>query len=306
MQFSNILAYVDERPESEATLLHTAALTRESQNSVVVLDVLEALHDIDSLPDADDLESLRNLLVKSRKEWLQLQATNHQLRTADITVKIGKTSLEIIKQVLVNHHDLVIKTARGKTDGRRITYGSTAMHLLRKCPCPVWLVAPGTKPPPKRILAALNPMGAERTSIAKKILTNAVNLSEHFGAELHVLHSWNPHVEPLIHAKVSNDIVTKHIESTHTFARSSLENLLEDVNVSLLDRQVHLVLGNAVDAIESVAIEQRVDTLVIGSVGQSYHQGQLIGSVAEEVLTRVDCSVFCIKPDGFISPIRLD
>jgi universal stress protein E len=306
MEFDNILAYVDERPESENTLSHAAALTNVSKAPVLVLDVLEALGEVESWPSSDELESLRSLLVQSRSEWLRLQANNHGLSSGEISVRIGKTSVEIIRQVLLHRHDLVIKTARGKTDGRRISFGSTAMHLIRKCPCSVWLVAPGTKPPPKRILAAINPIGADRASMARKLLTQAASLAERFDAELQVLHSWNPHVESLLESKIASDVVTRHIESNHVGARNSLAQMLDEAELSLLDRQVHLVLGNAVDAIASVTVDQRIDMIVMGSVGRSYRDGQLIGSVAEELLTRVDCSVFCVKPDGFESPIRLD
>jgi nucleotide-binding universal stress UspA family protein len=306
MEFNNILAYVDERAESENTLMHAAALTKASKAAVSVIDVLEALGDVESWPSSEELESLRGVLVQSRSEWLRLQANKHGLSSADISVRIGKTSVEIIRQVLRQRHDLVLKTARGRIDGRRISFGATATHLIRKCPCPVWLVAPGTKPPPRRILAAINPIGADRATMARKLLTQAASLAERFDAELQVLHSWNPHVESLLQSKVASDVVTRHIESSHSAARNSLAQILEEAELSVLDRTVHLVLGNAVDAIASVALDQRIDVIVMGSVGRSYRDGQLIGSVAEELITRVDCSIFCIKPDGFVSPIRID
>lgn len=185
-----------------------------------------------------------------------------------MSVGLGKTSIEIIWQVLLHQHDLVIKTARGRTDGRRISIGTTAMHLVRKCPCPVWLVAPGAK--------------------------------------LHALHAWDPRVESLVQTKTDDVTVTRYIDARHEAAKQALADLLNTVHVPLPERQAHLVLGHAVDTIVAVTAEQKVDLVVLRQVGRSNRNGQLIGSVTEEALTRLDCGIFCVKPDGFKSPIRLD
>ncbi len=306
MNYSSILAYVDERPGSENTLVHASALTRVSQAPVYVFDVLEALGDVDAWPNSDEIEVLRSLLVRSRTELLRLQASKHRLSLGTVSVGLGKTSVEIIRQVLLQGHDLVIKTARGRTDGRRIAFGSTAMHLVRKCPCSVWLVAPSATPPPRRLLAAINPVGNDRVPLAKKILTHAADLAKLFDAELHVLHAWNPRAESLIQSNAASDLVMKHIETSHAEARGSLLAALRATELSLPDTQVHLVLGNAVDAITSVTADQRIASVVMGSVGRSDRDGQLAGSVTAGTLPCVDCSILCVKPDGFKSPIRLD
>jgi universal stress protein E len=59
-----------------------------------------------------------------------------------IKVVVGREFIEIIKEVLRSNHDLVIKTARGMGGAIGILLGATAMHLLRKCPCPVWMMKP--------------------------------------------------------------------------------------------------------------------------------------------------------------------
>jgi universal stress protein E len=43
----------------------------------------------------------------------------------------------------------------------------------------------------------------------------------------------------------------------------------------------------------------------MGSVARQ-ERGFMLGSLAEDVLTRVDCSVLTLKPAGFESPIQID
>ena len=58
-------------------------------------------------------------------------------------VLIGTPYLEIIREVLRNKHDLVMKTAMGIGRLGELLFGSTATHLMRKCPRPVWVIKPG-------------------------------------------------------------------------------------------------------------------------------------------------------------------
>ena len=59
-------------------------------------------------------------------------------------VLTGKPFVEIIREVMRNGHDLVIK-AIDQPDDHPIISDSTDMHLLRKCPCPVWIITSNEK-----------------------------------------------------------------------------------------------------------------------------------------------------------------
>ncbi|HVS10740.1 MAG TPA: universal stress protein [Planctomycetota bacterium] len=48
------------------------------------------------------------------------------------------------------------------------------------------------------------------------------------------------------------------------------------------------------------------DLLVLGTVARTGIAGVLIGNTAEEILDRIACSVLVVKPDGFVSPLRLE
>jgi len=44
----------------------------------------------------------------------------------------------------------------------------------------------------------------------------------------------------------------------------------------------------------------------MGTLSRTGISGLLIGNTAEKVLRQVDCSVLIVKPDGFITPVKLD
>ena len=45
--------------------------------------------------------------------------------------------------------------------------------------------------------------------------------------------------------------------------------------------------------------------VVMGTLSRSGPAGVLIGNTAEKVLARIDCSVLAVKPEAFITPVRI-
>ena len=76
----------------------------------------------------------------------------------------GAPFLEIIKELVRGGHDLVIKPAEGRGGVSSLLFGSTDLHLLRKCPCPVWIIKPTKRKKHARILAAVDPDPGEKAN----------------------------------------------------------------------------------------------------------------------------------------------
>ncbi|NIO39952.1 MAG: universal stress protein, partial [Burkholderiales bacterium] len=60
----------------------------------------------------------------------------------DTKVLVGKPFIEIIRQVLRDNHDLIVKCADADSGRREMLFSSTDKHLMRKCPCPLWIIKP--------------------------------------------------------------------------------------------------------------------------------------------------------------------
>ena len=76
---------------------------------------------------------LAELASKAREEGIV--ATSH--------VVVGKSWLELIRQVLRKQHDLVLVGTRHMGAIQGFFLGSTGIKLLRKCPCAVWVAHRG-------------------------------------------------------------------------------------------------------------------------------------------------------------------
>ena len=73
---------------------------------------------------------------------------------------------------------------------RPVLFGSTDMHLLRKCPCPVWIDRLGGATGYRRMLAAVDPFDDESGDLQRLILDLATSLAEREHATLDVVHAW--------------------------------------------------------------------------------------------------------------------
>ncbi len=75
---------------------------------------------------------------------------------AESKVLWGKTSVEIIREVLRGQHDLLLRVAKGHGSSHKGFFGTTGRRLLRDCPCAVWLVAAADTPEYKHFMACID------------------------------------------------------------------------------------------------------------------------------------------------------
>lgn len=82
------------------------------------------------------MSNLQQTFVLLKEQELQELAAKFAQEGIDVRHRVltGAGFIEIIKQVLNNAHDLVIKPAGERGGLSSMLFGSTDMHLLRKCP----------------------------------------------------------------------------------------------------------------------------------------------------------------------------
>ncbi len=118
------------------------SLARQNQADLTVVDVLELSGDLQVI-GRDKLDKFTSEIVGKRLARLDNIVQHVQSRVAIQTKVIqGTAFLEIIREVLRNNYDLVMKMSGGRRRLKNMLFGSTDMHLLRKCPCPVWIMKP--------------------------------------------------------------------------------------------------------------------------------------------------------------------
>lgn len=312
-RFKNILLYAAAETGGNAAFERAAALAKRNQALLTVVKALERLpHEMQTQATLMNPAELQEIVTQELTEQLELMIASFRDEGNQATAKVlyGTPFLEIIREVLRNQHDLVMMIAEGKAGLKEAIFGSTAMHLMRKCPCPVWVMKPTPRKQYARILAAVDPSpyDEERKPLNQKIMELATSLAELEGSELHVVHAWTQFAEQVLRGRrgLPKQQVDQIVRQTRKEHKMWLDELLQKFPLENLRHQVHLLKGEAGKVIPELAKSKRVELIIMGTVSRTGISGFLIGNTAEKVLQQVACSVLTVKPEGFVTPVKLD
>ncbi len=240
--------------------------------------------------------ALAALAREKIRRQLQSWARRWRAKGLEVEEEIfqGALETELVRDARERGHGLVVVPAERAEAGSRA--GQTAMHLLRNCPCPVWIVRPRRSRRRMRILAAVatqpgNPASAELNA---GILHVAEVLCGAFAGELHILHAWRAFGESLFahsaFCQGEDEQTRNYFEETRRRHAAELQALLDRCDASLPARCVHLERGDPLVVIPLFCKTEKIDLLVMGSAGRRGMSALLMGNTAEAVANAVECS----------------
>ncbi len=306
-RFKNILFINEPTVDQALAVSRVVSLAENNQARLAIIDVIPTV--------ADDY---RADVITHHMQAMESLIEPYRIRMKiRLDVLMGTVFLEVIRAVLRNKHDLVIKVAENP-DFLKKLFGSDDMHLLRKCPCPVWLMKPPEKPNYQCILAAvdfdpLKPEASEQ-GLNMKILELASSLALSDFASLHLVHAWEAFAEGTMRARGDgrNNGIAAYVEHERMLHQKGLHGLGETFRERIgndtynyLSPQFHLPKGAPKKMIAALAIQLQADLVVMGTVARTGISGLIIGNTAEAILDQLSCSVLAVKPPGFTTPIKL-
>lgn len=244
---------------------------------------------------------LKEVILKGHNAELEKELDEEVRKKVNFKTRWGKDFIECIKTVNEDRHDLVICPA--VEQGKAID--STGMHLMRKCPCPVWVHHGHLWRGAVRILAAVGPYDGNESSDRhnKDILKHAAELNRVLGGKLHVLHCWSGYLENVTGSPYfSEQEVDKYLNYEKEVSTRDFNRVVDSVSFASEPKRV-ILHGNPGTVIPEYAASQKMDIVVMGSVARSGVSGLLIGNTAEVIAGSISESLIAIKPAGFVSPV---
>lgn len=315
--FNNIVYILsDHIDESSPSLVRAIALAKSNQADLTLLQILPDILTVCEPEDihVDETQLQQTILTRETERLEKFVAkldTQFHCKTEQVSVK---RYFEIIRLVQTHGYDLVIKEVE-EVDWLDRLLGSDDMHLLRKCPCPVWLMTKDEKPEYKHIIAAVDFDDDDKTTCNEELNAQILKYAGLLSlAELTTLHVVNVYDVPqagFISQWVEQpDKVRKELYNAEYLTRRTQMNTLIDELKQTLGEETfnfiapvtHLVQGRPDRELPKLAKSLEADLVVMGTVSRVGFAKVVIGNTAETVLSQLDCSVLTVKPKGFVAP----
>ncbi len=252
-RFKSILWLYDHDAGGPPALERVVTVAKKHGAQLTVVEVLENLpRDLRRLVAVIRpilIEDPEEAVIRERRRQLEhaLERIREQGVPGHIRVSIGTPLRELTREVVQCGHDLVMLTAASKSGFKERFLGTTSVHLLRECLCPVWVMKGTRRERCERILAVVeaHPDDEEQVKLAGRITAFAGFLARLEQSDLHVLSLRTTEQGPPAVSLIAQAVQEKQIElvimstSCSTgipslFARSTAEKVLQRLDCSLL------------------------------------------------------------------------
>lgn len=296
---------------------HASEIAKNSQAQVKVFHVIGGYpEDLKQWWNVRDPQQLHDSIQNEREAFVSTvveRIRSNGVEKVSSEIRWGKEFVETTREVLRNGHDLVMVTARDMKTLSKKLFECPSRELFLVCPCSLW-IAKYTNTGIRRnhVLAALRCDGSGHVDLTNdplsaKILQSAALIATLEGSELHIVHALPEYGAggtkkgDALHTDLAGVI-----DKMRTTLKASCQALLTDFDITMEKDHVHLLVGNPREAIPDFANELGTDLIVLGTTSRSGFSGLLHGNTAESVLQEVNCAILAIKPDDFISPVKLE
>ncbi len=319
-RFKNILLIADSEHQQDNALQRAMALAEKNQADLTVVRVFN-LQCSTNLDDDSACNKLKNAITEQWQDQLSKIISNKPAQV-NISGKLFFNGVfpQIVLEVLQNGYDLVMKSSEENHGLINRIFGSADMHLLRKCPCPVWIMKSNEKSKYKSIVAAVDveesDNGNEVSSLNRQILEMASSLALSEFSELHIVHAWTAMGASVLNTPrygFSEEEVAEWVEQERMNHEEKIDELMKILGKKIspdtmeyLNPRIHILKGRAHEVIPNLVGETMADIVVMGTLARTGIPGLIVGNTAESILNNMDCSVLAVKPPGFVTPVTLE
>ncbi|MEA1065067.1 universal stress protein UspE [Erwinia sp. HR93] len=302
-KYQNMLVVIDANQDDQPALRRAVYLHQRIGGRIkAFLPIYDFSYEMTTLLSPDERTAMRKGVIAQR--------TAHYIDAGiPIEIKViwhNRPFEAIIQEVLSHQHDLILKMAHQHDRLEAVIFTPTDWHLLRKCPCPVWMVKDQPWPEGGKALVAVNLASDEEyhNALNEKLVRETQHLAEQVNhTAVHLVGAYpvtpiNIAIElPDFDPSVYNDA----IRGQHLLAMKALRQ-----KFGIGENTTHVEKGLPEEVVPDLAEHLQAGIVVLGTVGRTGISAAFLGNTAEQVIDHLRCDLLVIKPDDYQSPIELD
>ena len=310
--YRHIVCVLTGTHDQEEVINQALRLASKHQAALSVLLTLDALPPNAQMimQSASYLESTEEIESMAQR-WLNQQAaTWHTSSTVNTFVRTGHQTTCIIDLVNEQKADLVLKQADDDILDR--WFGNDDIHLLRECPCPVWITHKDFPNDDKTVIAAVDlnyhyspDVVARKRALNMEILRHATRIALVEFAQLNIVHIYEVVPESILRdgfIQIDQPALSEEKAMIADERQDSLDELMamlsaeiEEETMMFLKPKTKLIEGDASRQLVKFVEEIDASLLVMGTAGRKGLSGLLLGNTAESVVHQINCALITVK-----------
>lgn len=306
VKYQNLLVVADASQDDQPALRRAVYLVKRNGGRITVfLPIYDFSYEMTTLLSTTERSAMRQSAIAQRSAWLEEQCRYYIKEGIPIEIKViwhNRPFEAILQEVIHGRFDLLLKMAHQHDRLESVIFTPTDWHLLRKSPCPVWMVKDKPWPTDGTALVAVNLSSEEpyHDPLNEKLVAESLDLSEHIDhTAIHIVSAY-----PSTPLNIAIDLpdfdprsYNEAIRGQHLLAMKSLRQ-----KFGIKEEYTHTEKGQPEHVIPELAEKLNAGVVVLGTLGRTGLSAVLIGNTAEHVINHLKCDLLAIKPDDFNSP----
>jgi nucleotide-binding universal stress UspA family protein len=303
-RFDSILVDVDATAAVHPELDRAVRLARRCGASLTIVDSMTASarvhHPLPADIDEGVIAARRHQLMRLARRVPEIQTTSELL--------VGQPATVLIQEVLRSNHDLLVRSHARDLTADANHHGAVDEELLRKCPCPVLLVGPGRTPDRPRIVGVVTAgkNDAPEDPLGVKVVEVTLAMAHLENGAPMLLQTWVPFAEQMIRTNSLENSFAAYVEAERRRTAGALAGLTQSFAGDLPDIRMMSRRGKPEDIIPVFTVGEGIDLVVMAApTNNASIAGFFFGGASLKFLKKLTCSLLAVKPDGFVSPVRV-
>ncbi len=292
--FHRILVPLDGSGLAESVLPLTKLLADKMGSEITLLHIIEqkaraSVHGEPHLTTSLGADNYLDEVAGRLGGNVRIKSHVHGTEEQDVAVSIASHAMEL-------DADLIALCTHGRSDPRRVVFGSIAQQVLRRVQVPVLLVRPESSTP-ERLQTILVPLdGSHEGEYAYPVATAIARACQ---ANLHMVRI----VPTVASMKGDNQAAARLTPITAAAAldveefeaQSYLAKQVEQMASEGIQASAQVLRGDVVQAIAEVAVTRNTDLTVMATHGRSGLGTFWIGSVAAGLVNKLHQPLILVK-----------
>jgi nucleotide-binding universal stress UspA family protein len=268
-RLEKLLICTDGSPDSQGALNGTLALAQSCGSKIYALQVLEFNPELEA--QAPEFIAQREAKVHDYLKACKVAAEKLDIPIETRVRRSEAAYVGIVEEADKIKPDLIIMGRRGRSRLFRLMMGNVTARVIGYSPFNVLVVPKGVSLEFKRILIASD--GSPHSYAA---WDEALFMTQRVGADL-------------IGLSVARD------ERDLPTARAIVGRLKKEAASQRVKLKTLVLQGRPFEAIVQAAKDEKVDLIVMGTLGMTELTSLLMGSTTERVIAQAPCSVMVVK-----------